>query len=368
MTVNPHSLLRLLPLALCAAFLMSCSGGGQSARTDRETKIYPDPPDEPRIQYLTSFTTEAEFRGVTQDGILSSVLGEDEGNIRLLRPYGIASHAGKLYICDARVHGLVVADLEKRAMRTFQPEGRGKLVVPINCAVDSTGTIFVTDTERKQVVVFSKSLDYRGVIGDGRDGKPVDVQAVDGEIWILDLAQHRIEIHSGGDYSFIRSFPDTTDSNAPGYLFSPTNMCISNDRVYVSDLGDTRVKVYDRKGTFLHAIGTHGNQFGQFVRPKGIAVDRNEILYVVDAAFENVQLFDKEGKLLMFFGGPYRTPGDMYLPVKVAVDYDNVYKFSKYIDPAYSISHLIYVTNQVGPDLVSVYGFIRAVNSQPNAK
>jgi hypothetical protein len=92
-----------------------------------------------------------------------------------------------------------------------------------------------------------------------------------------------------------------------------------------------------------------------FVRPKGIAVDRDGILYAVDAGFQNVQMFNEEGELLMFFGGPYAGPGTMYLPAKVIVDYDHLHLFEDLVDPAYEAKHLVIVTNQYGWDKVAIY-------------
>jgi hypothetical protein len=73
-----------------------------------------------------------------------------------------------------------------------------------------------------------------------------------------------------------------------------------------------------------------------------------------------VQLFDAQGQLLMHFGGAYQGPGFMYLPAKVVVDYDDLDLFRPYLDPRFVLDHLILVTNQYGPDKVSVYGFLRA--------
>ena len=111
-------------------------------------------------------------------------------------------------------------------------------------------------------------------------------------------------------------------------------------------------------GTFIRSIGSYGSNLGQFVRPKGIAVDRNNVLYVVDAAFENIQMFKSSGDLLMFFGGTYRGPGYMWLPAKVTIDYDNLEYFEQYVNERFDLKYLIFVTNQYGPDKISVYGFI----------
>ena len=60
----------------------------------------------------------------------------------------------------------------------------------------------------------------------------------------------------------------------------------------------------------------------------------------------------------MFFGGPYKGPGDMWLPAKVIVDYDNLDYFRQYVDPKFNLKYLIIVSNQYGPDKISVYGAV----------
>ncbi len=61
----------------------------------------------------------------------------------------------------------------------------------------------------------------------------------------------------------------------------------------------------------------------------------------------------------MHFGGTYIAPGGMWLPADVTVDYNNLDYYSDYVDSSFSLQHLIYVTNQYGPDKVSVYGFVK---------
>jgi hypothetical protein len=60
----------------------------------------------------------------------------------------------------------------------------------------------------------------------------------------------------------------------------------------------------------------------------------------------------------MYFGGTYEGPGGMWLPAKVIIDYDNLKYFEKYLYKGFELEYLIFVTNQYGPEKVSVYGFI----------
>jgi DNA-binding beta-propeller fold protein YncE len=57
---------------------------------------------------------------------------------------------------------------------------------------------------------------------------------------------------------------------------------------------------------------------GQFRRPKGIAVDQENVVYVADSDFNNVQMFDSQGQPLLAVGQHGERPGEMLLPAGVA--------------------------------------------------
>jgi hypothetical protein len=131
-------------------------------------------------------------------------------------------------------------------------------------------------------------------------------------------------------------------------------------RIYVSDSRGFEAKIYDAEGNYVRTIGEQGVTPGQFTMPKGIGADREGRVYVLDAAAPVVQLFDSEGRLLMLFGQPDKSgAGSLYLPAGMTIDYDNVGLFQKYVAPGYKIEYLILLTNQAGPQKVSVYGFLK---------
>ncbi len=333
--------------------LNSCSGSGDTTKQNVSV-VFPSPPDIPKIQYLTSFSNSTDFTG-ERSPISSFVIGDEEP-LPIIKPYGIAIGKKRIYICDTILGGLEVFEMEDETFAYFVPDGRGKLRKPINCFVDDAGFLYVADVDRGQVIIFNEEFDYIAEIGDSTMIKPTDVFVFGNQIFINDITKQSVDVFDKATRKFIKSIPLKDTETAK--LFSPTNIYVINNKLYVSDIGDFKVKIYDLDGNFIKSIGTIGSQPGTFSRPKGIAVDREGNLFVVDAGFENVQIFNPDGKLLMFFGGPYKKPGDMWLPAKVTIDYQNLKYFEKYLNPDFSLKFLIFVTNQYGPDKISVYGFI----------
>jgi len=357
----PARLFGIVSLAITALVMTMPSCGPQ--RTDGVSPealvVFPPPPDTARIQFLTRISNSFDVGQKAGGGFMTFLLGGDEGKDGkpIVKPYGIALHGGTIYVCDTMLPGLDVIDLEGHSFEYRRPRGMGQLKKPINCFVDDdTGLLYVADTERGQVVVFDQQGGYVDAIGTA-GMKPSDVFVEGNTIWMADMASQQIRTYDKVTRRFRSAVPDST-APAAGALYQPTNLYVRDDRIYVTDFGDFRIKIFSRTGEFLNAVGSYGLSPGQFVRPKGIAVDRDHNLYVVDAGFENVQVFDRDGKLLMFFGGSYEGLGTMWLPAKVIIDYDNLSYFQRYVSSQFTLKYLILVTNQYGPDKISVYGFV----------
>ena len=342
-------------LTLALSTFQFLLAGNPVTRTSEEIVIYPPPPDSARIQFLTSISNSTDIIG-KRNRFLRYILGEQE-TLPIFKPYGITSSKGKIYICDTQLGGIEIIDLQKNEFSYFKPIGRGQIIKPVNCALDENGYLYVADTERNQIVIFDNQLKYLRSFGDPDKFKPTDVAYHDGKLWVCNLKAKQIQVYNKETMRLLFTFPKVSQNDS-GYLFSPTNLYVTDQNTYVSDFGDFKIKIYSQDGKYETSIGSYGQSPGQFVRPKGIAVDLDHNLYVADAGFENVQIFDRQGQLLLFFGGSYTGSGDMWLPAKVALDYENLSYFQKYVDRSFKLKYLIFVTNQFGPDKVNVYGFI----------
>ncbi len=344
----------LIPTALCLA--VALLAGCKTAPKPKTYTFFPAAPDEPRIQYLTSFSSESELGG--QSKFSQFVVGGKRLAKPIWKPYGVASSKGKIYICDTQPKSLITADLQKKNLRILRPSGDQAMHFPVNVAVDEAENRYVTDIVRGQVLIYSKEGNLTATIGPGRTMKPCGIALSNDRIFVTDLSNHCVHVYNKATREEMFRVPrDAKEEKSK--LRSPTNIALDpQGRMFVSDTGGFIVQVYDAEGNYLRSIGEQGIEPGRFTLPKGIGVSRDGIVYVVDAAANVAQMFDSEGRLLMFFGEP-SSGGPLYLPAGVAVDYDNVNFFESYVAPGYTIDHLIYIANQAGDKKVSVYGFLK---------
>ena len=184
-------------------------------------------------------------------------------------------------------------DVNGALVRSF---GAGLFVVPHGIDVDRDGNIWVTDAsdgvsvvpgKGHQVFKFSPdgrrllTLGTAGVVGEGPDtfNRPSDVQvAPNGDIFIADghggNSNARI-VKFSADGRFIKAWGKK--GSGPGEFDTPHSLAMdSQGRLFVADLRNFRVQIFDQDGRYL----TEWKQFGM---PGGLYIDAADILYVADS-------------------------------------------------------------------------------------
>ncbi len=76
------------------------------------------------------------------------------------------------------------------------------------------------------------------------------------------------------------------------------------------------------KATFelIGSIGRPGNADGEFNRPEGLCVDAQDRIYVADSCNHRIQVFDAAGKFLRAYGKPGSGKGELSYPYDICVD------------------------------------------------
>jgi DNA-binding beta-propeller fold protein YncE len=345
-------------LALLVALLGGCATQTTTEKPASYT-FFPPPPDEPRVQFLMAFASDADLG--RSGGFAEFITGEEKKANPLIKPYGLATYGGKIFVCDTMAGVIQVFDLQSQRASYFAPAGEGQLKLPINITIDEDGSRYVADTGRNAVLIYDSNGGFRAAIGQTEELRPSDVALTADRIYLADLKAHTVRVYGKADRKLLFTIP-VDGQPAQGKLFSPTNLAVDRQggRLLVTDTGGFVVQVYDLDGKYLRTIGGQGTAPGLFALPKGVAVDHAGLAYVVDARTQLVQIFDPEGKALMYFGYPGESArGDLVLPAAVKIDYDDVPLFQKYVAPGYQCDYLILVTSQFGDKKVSVYGFLK---------
>jgi len=343
----------------CWLLLLALLAGCATTPTPKETGeaiFYPMPPEIPRLQFLVSISSERDL-GKGPNWLDEFILGKTPPEKTIGRPYGIAAEKGKIYLVDRRYQKVIIIDLEQRQFSYIRDRKGGRLRDIFGLCVTEDGYKYVADKGRGQIIVFNERNEFVRAYGYEGQFSPTDVKVYDNRVYVCDIKDSEVEVLDRETGEVIQKIGGP--GSEEGRLYKPTHLALDQEgNLYVTDSFNFRIQKFDPEGNFVKSFGFHGDTLGGFARPKGIAVDREGHLYAVDVAFENVQIFDDASKqLLLFFGGPGIEPGDMYLPANIYIDYDNVEYFRKYADKNFRLKYLVYVANQAGKYKLNVYGF-----------
>ncbi len=365
----------LLRMCIVVCLPLLCAVVGCTTAQPKETAVekdyvfFPPPPDAERVQFLCTLNDSSDVEPTSSRGFFAKfILGEERDEEKftkfLLGPFGICAADGKLLVSDSRSKQIAVMDFQNKKYSTFGKKGRGRLGKPINVRVSDAGLYYVTDMTRQQVVVFDADGTYLKAYGKKGDFTPVDVAILGDELYVLDMREHCIKVYDLESQELKRTLGKRgTQAGEFNYPFAMVPDGEGN--LLVTDGMNMRVQRIDKDGKPLQQIGSAGRTAGHFMRPKGVAVDRDGIVYVVDAMMHVVHMFNKKGQPLMHVAGGESEEGRLALPLQVTLDYDNVEFFRKFVSPGFEVKYLIYVTNQVGDAKVSVFAFGKRTDEEP---
>lgn len=281
---------------------------------------WPLPPEKPRIKFVDMIVGSKDVQKRDRLANASSFLFGEGGEIKFVKPYGVAARKNKLYITD--IGGVFVFDFESGK---FSILGSKQLRLPSGIAV-TENSFFVADTASRKILRYDLAGGLLRDFGGSEIGSIAGI-AVDEKQKLLvvsDAKKHVVHLY---DYEgkYLRHFGGR--GSGKGEFNIPYGVAVdSSSRVYVVDSGNFRIQIFDAQGVFIKSIGNVGSSAGNFARPKGVALDSEGHIYVLDAAFGNFQIFDFDGQSLLAVGANGTGPAEFRLPSSLFIDeYDKVY-------------------------------------------
>lgn len=315
----------LLALA-CASLLGACAHAPAAPPDSGPAPSWPEPPEAPRVRWLSSFPGAATREPSFWERLLEAVAGTGQGarsaDPAFVRPFGLAAEGPRrILVADPDRPAVSRVHLDTGAVESLSCRDR-PWGAPMAVAVGPGGEAAVADAAAAVVVTLGASGACAS-LGEGVLERPTGLAYAAGRLYVVDPPQHRV----------VAFRPDGTEAlrfggrgEGPGDFNFPTAIAAAPDgSLYVADALNFRVAVFTPEGTFLRSFGSPGEGPGQFSRPKALAVDPGGRVFVSDAEQDRVLVFLPDGSFQFSFGDGVAGPGRLSLPAGVAVGDGEVY-------------------------------------------
>ena len=282
-----------------------------------------------QIRYLESISSPRDLR--IRRGFFARlgdvILGPSKKPRALLQPFSVeVDSEGRLLVVDRTARAVHLFDRARRKHKVLEGPRRERFRSPIGLAVDSSGRIYVTDSELGKIFVFKKKGGFAHFLGDAKGegifkrptGLGIDPSS--GLIYLTDTLRHMVHVLDA-EGRIVREWGERGDE--PGQFNFPTDVALEDGHVFVLDAMNFRVQVFATDGRYITSFGKPVNKPGGLFRPKSLAVDKqNKLVYVVDAFFDVVQAFRYDGSLQLAFGHEGSGPGEFRMPSGICLQPD----------------------------------------------
>jgi len=254
---------------------------------------------------------------------LFDIQAAPDGPLSLPSDVAIADD-NRVYIVDGGHHRVLAYGPEGNFLFSFGKRGRGEseFMWPLGIDVDKNGLVYVTDKENHRVQVFDRDGKYRFGFAvnkkDGTPGTPIDiaVSAKTGLIFVTENSQHRVLVFDADGTKLGGWGKRGVREKEFRY---PGSILVQGGDVYVVDILNTVIKIFDERGKYQYKVGEWGVLPGQFYRPKGVAVDSRGSIYVTDSYMDVVEVFDKEYKFAHVLASG-KQKHKFHAPAGIAID------------------------------------------------
>ncbi|MBI4914291.1 MAG: hypothetical protein HY825_00445 [Acidobacteria bacterium] len=250
------------------------------------------------------------------------------GELAFERPADVAvgPASGNVYVADSGRNLVFVFSPQGVFQRTIGAGGGGSGAFRnlLGLAADRDENLYVVDAGAGAVQVVSPQGQYGRRLevpsrAAGATGLIDAAVGAAGQVYVVDNFNNRVAILGRGGAQLFGK-----QGAQPGDFSAPTFCAVdAAGRLLVSDCLNARVQVFSADGEFVRAFGRFSRGPGGFGRPKGVAVSAAGEIYVADSWLNTVQVFDAEGRFVAILGDEHGRPLDLGAPNGVALGADN---------------------------------------------
>ena len=245
--------------------------------------------------------------------------GMDKYDIDILRcPIALAvGNEGELYVIDGIGPNIAVFERDGRFRLRFGDSGtgRGKLVNPVAVCVDRGGYIYVLDSDKQEIIVYSPRMQYDRTI-KLKKGKYKDMflNKIKDQFYLVNASNKNILV--------IDSSGNTIDKF--GRLGNPFKICMDKfSNIYVTNKTGSYINKYIYKENTYKYYGKFGTD--AFSDITDIAVDMDSSIFLLNGKRGEIIKVDKDGWELTRFGGKGVGIGEFKKPISIVTSKNDEY-------------------------------------------
>jgi len=288
---------------------------------DKSRIVWPQPPYIARIKYIDFFAGEklpdfaakpAKTKNAWMDRLAGSAGNKGEDTLKnhffMGEPHGMAVDSkGNLYVADSKVGAIFIINPETHDTVMIKNGKDASFGLIMGLAIDDSDRLFVADSEAHRVLVFGANHKAESAIREGL-ASPTGL-AIDNEnrfLYISDIAADQVLVYDADTLQLLRKIGTggkTHTLTTPGDFAKPTGVAVDSDgNLYVVDMLNARIEIFDADGNFIRTFGKRGDGPGYFAMPKGVAIDSDGHIWVSDSMQNRLQVYSQEGELLIYMG------------------------------------------------------------------
>ncbi|WP_404329909.1 6-bladed beta-propeller [Mesobacillus maritimus] len=258
------------------------------------------------------------------------LIGDFENSLD--KPMDVASSSSFTFVSDTNNKRIMVFDLAGSLLYHFGEEGNqpGQFKFPYGITVDAEGRVYVADLYNGTISIHDEKGEFVEYFAheyskDKTISSPGGLRIVDEKVYVTDIQQNKVFVFNmEGELLLEIGQPGKDD----GEFIAPNAITADEEgNIYVVDTGNQRVQIFDKEGNFQRIINGSKDGKGEsvFVNPRGIGIDSRGFVYVVSNLTHMVYGFTKEGEQKFTFGSMGESNGQFYLPNGLFIDEeDNV--------------------------------------------
>ncbi len=242
------------------------------------------------------------------------------------KPFSLAMSGDGIYVTDVDNHNITKFNFKGEKEFHFGTYGDGRVQFKeiVGISADSTGRVYVVDSEKKSVQLIDTDRSKESDL-------PLNVAPPTSVLWKRELKQFARKVA----WDRVRNLVYAVDSEKKAINVIKDNKLVKslilqdrnpvsvdidqNGMPWVFDKEESQLLKLDQNGTILLKVGSSGSREGYFSKPKDIHVSRDGSVYVADTNNDRLQVFNSDG---VFLNAYTKGMGGLPLESPVAVDQD----------------------------------------------